>query len=693
MSDSKPPAVGIDLGTTYSVVASLDEDGRPQTIVNAEGDTTTPSVVLFDESGPIVGKEAVKAATLEPDRVASFAKRDMGMPSYTGILAGEKLPPEVIQAIVLKKLREDAEAMIGPFDKCVVTVPAYFNEPCRKATQDSGRLAGLDVIDIINEPTAAAIAYGIKHGFLSAEGKAHETERVLVYDLGGGTFDVTLMEIDGKHYNTVATAGDAHLGGIDWDSRLIDFIAEKFIEKYDVDPREDVTGSRRLAKEAEDAKRALTARPEFTIGFEHHGQGLRVRVTREEFETMSADLLERTRFTCNQMLREAGLGWPDVTRVLLVGGSTRMPMIRQMLENESHRPLDRSLSVDEAVSHGAAIYASILLAMSAGERPTFSVNNVNSHNLGVLGIEPATGMTRNRVLIPRNTRLPAKRSSRFSTQRKNQRSVLVPVVEGGDLSGNNATEIGKCLVLDLPANLEKGTPIKVTFRYAANGRLEVQASLPDVERVEKTVIERASGLDDEAVEYWAGRIAEGFILEIPEVEEEAEEDQDVPELHDAPAIVTDAETEEVEEEAEDEEVDFESEEELEDEMDASGHLLPDEAEDEEEDEEEYEEGEYEEDEEAEVDEAEVDEAETDEAAEEEAVEEEAAEAEAEEEPAASAEFDFLEGGDDEEEEAESDVFQPPMQFEPPTIVTDDAEESPAAEDDDDALGDFLKGLG
>ncbi len=671
MPDSKPPAVGIDLGTTYSVVASLDDEGRPLTIVNAEGDTTTPSVVLFDDSGPIVGKEAVKAATLEPDRVAAFAKRDMGLPAYTGMLAGEELPPEVIQAIVLKKLREDAEAMVGPFNQCVVTVPAYFNEPCRKATQDAGKLAGLDVIDIINEPTAAAIAYGIKHGYLTTEGKANQTERVLVYDLGGGTFDVTLMEIDGKHYNTMATAGDAHLGGIDWDGRIIDFIAESFIEKYKSDPREDVTGNRRLSKEAEDAKRALTARPEFTIGFEHHGQGLRVRITREQFESMSADLLERTRFTCSKLLREAGLGWQDVTRVLLVGGSTRMPMIRTMLETESGRPLDRSLSVDEAVSHGAAIYASLLLALAAGERPTFSVSNVNSHNLGVLGIEPATGMTRNRVLIPRNTRLPAKRSSRFSTQRKDQRSVLVPVVEGGDLSGNNATEIGKCVVTDLPPNLEKGTPIKVTFRYAANGRLEVQATLPDIDRKEKTVIERASGLDDEAMAYWTERIAAGIILEAAEEEEAYDADQDVPDLHEAPAIVTGSEVAEEDYEEDDGE----------ESLDASSHLLPNEEADEEVDEFDDEDEEEAEDAEGDEEEFEVDDA--------------GEEDEDTEEGAASAEFSFLEGGDeeDEDEEVEGDVFEPPMQFEPPTIVTDDDADDDDDDEEDDALGDFLKGIG
>lgn len=216
MTDSAPP-VGIDLGTTFSVIACLDRSGRPATLPNAEGDLTTPSAIFFDDSSIIVGKEALKAATLEPDRVARFVKREMGSSVFSKPINGEFLPPEVIQSLILEKLGRDAAAKIGPVAEAVITVPAYYNEPRRKATQDAGRLAGLTVLDIINEPTAAAIAYGIEGGFLTDAGQSRRLENIVIYDLGGGTFDASVMRIDGKNYTVVATDGDVKLGGVDWD--------------------------------------------------------------------------------------------------------------------------------------------------------------------------------------------------------------------------------------------------------------------------------------------------------------------------------------------------------------------------------------------------------------------------------------------------------------------------------------------
>ena len=220
MTSCREPAIGIDLGTTYSVLAHLDGDGKPRTVPNDEGETITPSAVFFDRDAPVVGREALRAAELEPQRLARFAKRDVGQRQFGKSICGRTFPPEVIQALVLAKLKQDAGLKLGEFRKAVVTVPAYFNEPRRKATQDAGRLAGLEVIDIINEPTAAAIAYGFEHRFLAADGSANGRERVLIYDLGGGTFDVTLMDIDGSEFRAVAIAGDVYLGGIDWDERI-----------------------------------------------------------------------------------------------------------------------------------------------------------------------------------------------------------------------------------------------------------------------------------------------------------------------------------------------------------------------------------------------------------------------------------------------------------------------------------------
>ena len=260
MKQSTQPAVGIDLGTTFSVAACLDETGRPQTLINAEGDNLTPSVVLIEDSEVIVGKEAVKAMGSEMERVADCSKRDVGQRMFHKSLGGRQYPPEALEAWVLNKLRVDTQKQIGSYHKVVITVPAYFDEVRRKATQDAGYIAGFEVMDIINEPTAAAVAFGFQHGFLSEAGASQQRRNILVYDLGGGTFDVTVMQIGGREFIALATDGDVHLGGRDWDQRLVDCVAEEFVRKCGVDPREDPNVEGRLWRECEDAKRTLSAR-------------------------------------------------------------------------------------------------------------------------------------------------------------------------------------------------------------------------------------------------------------------------------------------------------------------------------------------------------------------------------------------------------------------------------------------------
>ena len=239
MSFNNEPAVGIDLGTTFSATACLDNTGRPQTLINAEGDKLTPSVVLFEGADVVVGKEAVKALATDAHQVAECAKRDLGNQFFHRPLGGRRYPPEALQAWILNKLRVDATRQIGSFSKAVVTVPAYFDEVRRKATMDAGYIAGFEVMDIINEPTAAAVAFGFQRGFMDPTNKSQERRKILVYDLGGGTFDVTVMEIGGRDFSALATDGDVMLGGKDWDQRLVDFVAEEFIRKFAVDPRED----------------------------------------------------------------------------------------------------------------------------------------------------------------------------------------------------------------------------------------------------------------------------------------------------------------------------------------------------------------------------------------------------------------------------------------------------------------------
>jgi molecular chaperone DnaK len=502
VSGRRLPAVGIDLGTTNSVVAYLDDSGRPQTLPNLEGDNITPSVVLFDEGDVIVGKEAIKAMSTDMERVAESVKRELGQQVFHKSLQGQSYPPEALQAWVLNKLRNDAAKIIGPFDKVVITVPAYFDEVRRKATQDAGYMAGFDVVDIINEPTAAAVAAGFQQGYLRPEDEADEAKNVLVYDLGGGTFDVTAMRIGGGEYTTLATDGDVRLGGRDWDQRLVDFVAADFVRNYGIDPRDDPNSLGRLLRECEDAKRTLSARSRAHLVCDCAGRSHRLTVTRQEFEVMTSDLLDRTAFTTRATIRAAGLQWSDVQRVLLVGGATRMPAVGAMLRELSGREPDMSVSPDEAVAHGAALHAGFLRDQAAGKTPRIRIRNVNSHSLGIAGVDPQTRRKQTGVLIPRNTQLPAVAKGVFSTSKRGQRSVLVQIVEGESDSPDDCVQIGRCVVRDLPRDLPAQTPVEVGFRYETNGRLTVRVQIAGLERKLRYNIVRENSMSAEQRNQW-----------------------------------------------------------------------------------------------------------------------------------------------------------------------------------------------
>jgi len=500
--NAKKQAVGIDLGTTYSVVSHLDETGRPMTLVNAEGDLTTPSVILVDGTDVIVGKEAVKALGTESDKIADCPKRDMGKKAYRRPIGGHQYPPEVLQACVLKKLKDDSSRRIGPFDSAVITVPAYFDEVRRKATMDAGAIAGLKVLDIINEPTAAAIAFGFRQGFLNADGAATRDLKVLVYDLGGGTFDVTLMEITGRNFNAIATDGDVELGGRDWDNRLVNYVSEQFQAQTGIDPREDLDQASRMWRDCEEAKRTLSARSKAAVAVDYKGHSKRVEITRELFKELTHDLLDRTQFTMRQLLKTANLDWGAIDRVLLVGGSSRMPMVRESLTQLTGKPPDDSVSADEAVAHGAALQAGLLLAETAGVEPMFRIRNVNSHSLGVIGTNRKTNRKQNVILIPRNTPLPAQHKKVFKTQQAGQRSIVVTIVEGESSSPDACTLIGQCQIDQLPGNLPALSPIEVFYDYAENGRLSVTVHVPGTDRKMQQEIQRENGLSQEQIDAW-----------------------------------------------------------------------------------------------------------------------------------------------------------------------------------------------
>jgi len=495
-------AIGIDLGTTYSAIACLDDTARPVTITNAEGDLVTPSAVLFEDGEVVIGKEALKAIATDADRVARLAKRELGERAYHKTIEGHKYPPEAIEALILRKLKQDAQRHIGPVERAVITVPAYFDEVRRKATEDAGYMAGLEVLDIINEPTAAAIAHGFLKGFLSRDGASQSPRKLLVYDLGGGTFDVTVMEIRGSDFITLATDGDVQLGGQDWDERLADYVAENFIRTHGVDPREDSNSAGRLWRECEDAKRTLSVRAKTSLAFDYQGQSMRMELTRETFEEITHDLVDRTRFTTRQALTASGLTWDDIDQVLLVGGSTRMPMIPTMVRELSGKEPDGSVAVDEAVAHGAAVHAGMLLAKRAGNAPALRVKNVNSHSLGVVATDSKTGRKRNAILVPRNTTLPVAAKRLFRTQKPNQRTVLVRIVEGESASPDECSQIGKCVVRDLPRGLPAQTPIDVRFHYQENGRLTVHVTVAGTNRKLKHEITRANTLSPAELDAW-----------------------------------------------------------------------------------------------------------------------------------------------------------------------------------------------
>ena len=505
MSDTKKkkPAIGIDLGTTYSVIAHVNDVGRPETIPNSEGDLLTPSVVLFDGDEIVVGREAIKARTTEMENVADCPKRQMGNQVYDKVFGDRRYPPEALQGWIVNKLKKDAARVAGKFNQAVITVPAYFDEVRRKATQDTGYIGGLDVLDIINEPTAAAVAYGYQAGWIDISGRVEQPINILVYDLGGGTFDVTVMEVGKDRFRTIATDGDMRLGGQDWDQRLIDHVSENFKSNFGIDPRENTMALGKLLRYCNEAKETLSTRSRAQIECSIGSSSLKTEVTRAQFEDLTLDLLDRTDFTVRQTLKAAKLAWADIDKVILVGGSTRMPAVREMLASLSGKTPDTTLSPDEAVAHGAALRSAMLLhRQSTAFRPA-EIKNVNSHSLGVVANEVDTGIQKVVTLIPRNTPLPVVSRKTFKTHRRQQESILVQIVEGESINPEDCSQLGRCAIWDLPGTLEIGTLIEVKFAYEENGRLKIKVKVGgDANKAFRYEIQRPNSLTKAQLDSW-----------------------------------------------------------------------------------------------------------------------------------------------------------------------------------------------
>jgi len=498
----KTRAVGIDLGTTLSSVAQVNDAGEPAILSNAEGELRTASVVFFADEMILVGRDAVREAMSNPQRAVFNVKRSMGDPQFDFAVDGESYTPEAISSLILRKVTQDAARQIGPIRRAVITVPAYFDDPRRKATEDAGTIAGLEVIDIINEPTAAALAYGFS-------GKGQD-EVFMVYDLGGGTFDVTVIEKRGSDLITLATDGDVQLGGKDWDERLVAELARRFREEFKEDPRADHAALAYLTLTAEESKKALSRRRSTRVPVSYKGHWGNYEVTREEFESLTADLLAMTQLTTEMVIEEAGVTWAGINRVVPTGGSTRMPAVMQLLERMSGKPIEIPVPVDDAVAMGAALHAAIMELHSEDRMTEFTAEtaerlgrihttDVAAHALGLVIKDHQTLAYRNDILIKKNSRLPASVTKTYQTAHDGQTVIVLQVIQG------DAPDPEACITLDafnvtsLPEGRPAGAPVRVTFSYDTKGRVHVTAE--DVQTGQKmtTEISRTGRMDPDHI--------------------------------------------------------------------------------------------------------------------------------------------------------------------------------------------------
>jgi len=509
-----PKVVGIDLGTTNSVVAVL-EAGEPTVIANAEGSRTTPSVVAFTKTGEIlVGEVAKRQAITNPDRTVRSVKREMGRKDWTLDIDGKKWTPQEISAQILLKLKRDGESYLGDkVTQAVITVPAYFDDSQRQATKEAGEIAGLEVLRIINEPTAAALAYGLD--------KSEKDHTVLVFDLGGGTFDVSLLEIGEGVFEVKATHGDTHLGGDDWDQRVMDWLVKRFKDAHGVDLSQDRMAVQRLKEAAEKAKIELSQTSEATINLPFitaTAQGplhLEEKLSRAEFERMTEDLLDRCKGPFEMAVKDAGIDVAKIDHVILVGGSTRMPMIQDLVRKlTGGKDPHKGVNPDEVVAVGAAIQAGVL----KGEVKDVLLLDVTPLTLG---IETLGGIFTK--LIERNTTIPTRKSEVFSTAADNQTSVEVHVLQGeGEMATSPAVRsLGKFQLMGIPS-APRGMPqIEVTFDIDANGIVQVSAKDRATGREQAMTITGGTALPREDIERMV-RDAEQYAAEDRKRREEAE---------------------------------------------------------------------------------------------------------------------------------------------------------------------------
>ena len=480
-------AVGIDLGTTNSVVAVL-EGGEPTVIANAEGNRTTPSIVAFKSEEVLVGELAKRQAITNPDNTVRSIKRHIGT-NLKKTFEGKDYTPQEVSARILQKLKRDAESYLGDdVTDAVITVPAYFNDAERQATKEAGQIAGLNVLRIINEPTAASLSYGLEN---------NEDQKILVFDLGGGTFDVSILEISEGVFEVKSTSGDSKLGGDDWDQRVMDWLIDKFKSSTGIDLSNDKMAIQRVQEGAEKAKIELSSTSETEINLpfitanDAGPQHLLEKLSRSEFEKITADLVERTRKPVENALTDAGMKFSDIDHVILVGGSTRMPSVQELVKSLTGKDPHKGVNPDEVVASGAAIQAGVL----KGDVKDVLLLDVTPLTLGV---ETKGGiMTK---MIERNTTIPTKRSEVFSTAENNQTQVEIHILQGEREMASGNKSLGRFTLTDIPAAMA-GTPqIEVTFDIDANGIVNVNAKDLGTGKEQAITITGGTALEEDEID-------------------------------------------------------------------------------------------------------------------------------------------------------------------------------------------------
>ena len=480
-------AVGIDLGTTNSVVAVL-EGGEPAVVANAEGNRTTPSIVAFKGEEVLVGELAKRQAITNPDNTIRSIKREIGT-TWKQKFEGSDYTPQEISARILQKLKRDAEAYLGEdVTEAVITVPAYFNDAERQATKEAGKIAGLNVLRIINEPTAASLAYGLENS---------EDQKILVYDLGGGTFDVSVLEISEGVFEVKSTAGDSKLGGDDWDEKVMDWLVEKFKSSTGIDISNDKMAMQRIKEGAEKEKIELSSTSETEINLpfitanDAGPQHLLEKLSRSEFEKITSDLVDRTKEPVNKAIDDAGLSFSDIDHIILVGGSTRIPSIQALVKTMTGKDPHKGVNPDEVVASGAAIQAGVL----KGDVKDVLLLDVTQLTLGV---ETKGGIVAK--MIERNTTIPTKRSETFTTAEDGQTEVEIHVLQGEREMASGNKSLGKFKLTEIPS-AKQGTPqIEVTFDIDANGIVNVNAKDLGTGKEQNITITGGTALEDDEIE-------------------------------------------------------------------------------------------------------------------------------------------------------------------------------------------------